>query len=179
MAVYNIDENLTPVLLSAMRTCLCLICWSLYWSWSQESWSRSWSWHCWSWPCSWRSWSWSQSWSCYSWSRLQHWLVSTFSTDLFISSFGNDCCLVIHVRFIVHFCRVVWLTVIYVYFLLQSCVHYSVVCQRLSDLSEWLAIIFCNGTVFSASKHFCASAATYWPRLNKQDVSKFIEMFYL
>ena len=64
MEVYNTDENLTPVLLSAMcRLLVCLICWS--WSWSRVSWywSRSWSWHCCS--CSW-------SWPCYSWSWLQH-----------------------------------------------------------------------------------------------------------
>jgi len=65
MAVYNTDENLTFVLLSSVRNCLCLICWSCYWSWCRESWS----------------WSRPRSWSCYSWSWLQHW---TRHLDLFL-----------------------------------------------------------------------------------------------
>jgi len=116
MAVYNIDENFTPVLLSAMHTCfmphllvsvlvlvLALLVLALF---LKELVLVS------------------------VLVLLQLVLTTTLvSTDLFISFFGNDCCLVIHVRFIVHFCKVVFLTVIYVYFLLQSCVHYSVVCQ--------------------------------------------------
>jgi len=39
IAVYNVDENLTPVLLSAM---FCLICWSWYWSCYSWSWLLHW-----------------------------------------------------------------------------------------------------------------------------------------
>ena len=57
MAVCNVDENLTHVVLTTINTVLCLICWS--------------------WPWSWRTWPWPQSWYCYSWSWLQHWLIDT------------------------------------------------------------------------------------------------------